>query len=319
MALVDDVTIKVKAGNGGNGAKSFSSVFGTMKRVPDGGSGGRGGNVIFKGSSNIHDLSEFRFRKEVKAENGENGGHKNLTGRGGEDIEVLLPLGTTIIDVNSNDVTDIVSHDESFVVCYGGQGGMGTHDYKPDVEHFVPRKSEGDKGQEREIHLVLNLIADIGFVGLPNAGKSSLLSVLTRATPKIGDYPFTTLEPQLGTMDGAVLADIPGLIEGAHEGKGLGLQFLKHIQKTKTLLFCIDATEENPLATYEALRYELGEYDATLLDKQEAILLTKQDLVEESDLKKKINEFKKAQKVLIASIYNDDSIKALKKELLKLI
>lgn len=229
MALIDDVHIIVKAGDGGNGGTAKKQMFGSKKTAPDGGNGGRGGNIYFKGDTNISDLSQFQFKKRITAQNGVNGLNKDLDGAKGEDTTVLVPFGTTIRDEDSGEWVEILS-DLPFAVAHGGEGGMGNHDYKPELQKFESRKFEGEKGEERRLHLVLNLIADVGLVGLPNAGKSSLLKALTNAVPKIGEYPFTTLEPNLGAFGKIIIADIPGLIEGASEGKGLGLTFLKHIK-----------------------------------------------------------------------------------------
>jgi GTP-binding protein len=253
MALIDDVHIIVKAGDGGKGGTAKKQMFGSKKTAPDGGNGGRGGNIYFKGDTNISDLSQFQFKKKITAQNGVNGLNKDLDGAKGEDTTVLVPFGTTIRDEDSGEWVEILS-DLPFAVAHGGEGGMGNHDYKPELQKFESRKFEGEKGEERRLHLVLNLIADVGLVGLPNAGKSSLLKALTNAVPKIGDYPFTTLEPNLGAFGKIIIADIPGLIEGASEGKGLGLTFLKHIKKTKILLHCIDANEEMVEKIYHTVR-----------------------------------------------------------------
>lgn len=316
MSLVDDVKITVKAGDGGNGASARKQVFGSKKTVPDGGNGGNGGNVYFQGNSNISDLSEFQYKKTIKAENGVNGQHKDLDGANGEDIYVLVPFGTTIKDEETQEWTEVLT-EEPFCVAYGGHGGMGNHDYQPDLRKMLPRKADGDLGEERKLHLVLNLIADVGLVGLPNAGKSSLLKKLTNATPKVGNYPFTTLEPNLGALDKIILADIPGLISGASEGKGLGLTFLKHIKKTKVLFHCIASDDENVIGAYQTVKKEFGEFDESLLEKKEIILLTKKDLVDEKTLKKTREVFeKKGLKVLPVSIYDEESIELLKKEVI---
>jgi GTP-binding protein len=312
MALIDDVHIIVKAGDGGKGGTAKKQMFGSKKTAPDGGNGGRGGNIYFKGDTNISDLSQFQFKKKITAQNGVNGLNKDLDGAKGEDTTVLVPFGTTIRDEDSGEWVEILS-DLPFAVAHGGEGGMGNHDYKPELQKFESRKFEGEKGEERRLHLVLNLIADVGLVGLPNAGKSSLLKALTNAVPKIGDYPFTTLEPNLGAFGKIIIADIPGLIEGASEGKGLGLTFLKHIKKTKILLHCIDANEEMVEKIYHTVRDEFGEFDRTLLDKPEIILLTKVDLLDKKNLDKKIKLLKKLKKpVYPISIYDENSLNALK-------
>lgn len=312
MALIDDVHITVKAGDGGNGGTAKKQMFGSKKTAPDGGNGGWGGNVYFKGDANVSDLSQFQFMKRIKAENGVNGLNKDLDGAKGEDVTVLVPFGTTVRDEDTGEWVEILS-DLPFAVAHGGEGGMGNHDYKPELKKFESRKFEGEKGEDRKLHLVLNLIADIGLVGLPNAGKSSLLKALTNAVPKIGNYPFTTLEPNLGALGTIILADIPGLIEGASKGKGLGIQFLKHIKKTKVLLHCIDAAQEDVAEIYNTVRDEFGEFDKSLLEKEEVILLTKIDLVDKSVVDSKIKELKKLNKEVFAiSIYDENSLENLK-------
>jgi len=317
MALIDDITIRIKAGDGGNGGKSFHQNYGTIHSIGDGGNGGRGANIYFEGTSNLNDLGEFRFKKVIKAPNGDKGMNKNLDGRKGKDIIVLVPLGTTIINTSSQDAVEILQEKKPILVARGGRGEMGNHDGN------MPRLPENEMpqwqiGEAKELHLILNLIADIGLIGLPNAGKSSLLKALTRALPKIGNYPFTTLEPNLGTITtkkgNIVLADIPGLVEGASLGRGLGIQFLKHIQKTKVLFHCIDSTQPNAYKTYQTVRREFEDYDPTLLKKKEIILLTKADLTDAKQMEKNLKELKKTKKKIIpVSIYDEKILSSLKK------
>ncbi len=317
MALIDDIKISVKAGSGGNGGVSRKTYYGSTNVHPDGGNGGRGGHVYFQGTTNLNDLSEFRYKKKIKAEDGEKGMNKNLDGKYGESITVLVPLGTTIIDLETQEAIEILDEDVRVQIAQGGRGGIGNHDERIDPKTFRMVRREGLPGEEKELHLVLNLIADIGLIGLPNAGKSSLLTMLTAATPKIGNYPFTTLEPNLGTLgtgeSQVVLADIPGLVEGASQGKGLGIQFLKHIQKTKVLLHCIDVGGENIMDAYNTVRDEFAEYDESLLEKREVILLTKIDLADGKTIKSAISEFKKLKKEVVSvSIYDEKSVSELK-------
>lgn len=315
MTLVDDVKIIVKAGDGGNGATAKKQIYGSKKTAPDGGNGGNGGNVYFLGDPNISDLSEFTYKKKITAQNGVNGQHKDLDGANAEDLYVKVPFGTTIIDIDSKQYVEITT-DEPFCVAYGGQGGMGNHDYKPELKNIYPRKHLGEEGEERNLHLVLNLIADIGLVGEPSAGKSSLLKELTNANPKIGDYPFTTLDPNLGVCENLTIADIPGLIEGASEGKGLGFKFLQHIKKTKLLIHCIDASSEDPIKSYETVRNEFDKYDISLLQKKELIVVTKIDLVDQETIEKLRKEFDRLDKeILTVSIYKKETIENLKKKL----
>lgn len=318
MAFVDDVTIIVKAGNGGDGATATKQLFGSKKTAPDGGNGGNGGSVYFKADQNISDLSEFRFKKKITGINGISGGRKDLDGANAEDITVLVPFGTLITDTKTGEFVELVT-DLPFCVAKGGTGGMGNHDYNPQLKKFESREPRGTMGEERELHLVLRLIADIGLMGLPNAGKSSLLKALTNANPKIGDYPFTTLEPNLGVVEGLVLADIPGLISGASAGKGLGIQFLKHIKKTKLLFHCLDATNEDVLKTYDTVRNEIKAFDPEILNKPEVILLTKTDLVDEDTKNKLLKELKtKNHECFSVSIHDPASLKLIKEKILKI-
>lgn len=328
MALVDDIIIRVKAGDGGFGGKSFSQNPGTRGTHPDGGDGGRGGDIYVEGSTNLNDLSQFRFKKVITADNGVNGLNKNLNGKKGDDITILVPLGTKVTDTKTNQTIEILEKGKKVIVAAGGLGKIGNHNEKVESRRNGLVSDIQQTGEERELHLILNLIADIGLIGLPNAGKSSLLTQLTRATPKIGNYPFTTLEPNLGIMSAktqhgkdvtVALADIPGLVEGASAGKGLGIQFLKHIQKTKMLLHCIDATTENVVKAYNTIRGEFEKYDKSLLEKDEIILLTKVDLLEEGQMKTKINELKTTgRKIIPLSIYDPESIETLKVRIRKI-
>lgn len=327
MALIDDIVIKVKAGRGGNGGRSRKVFYGSTNVHPDGGNGGHGGNVYFRGSANINDLSEFRFKKEIKAGDGEKGMNKNLDGKYGKDVIVLVPLGTTIIDTNTQETVEILEEGFRIKLARGGIGGIGNHDQRIDPITFKSSRREGGEGEEKELHLILNLIADIGLIGLPNAGKSSLLTALTKARPKIGNYPFTTLEPNLGTVltennknSEIILADIPGLVEGASLGKGLGIQFLKHIQKTKVLMHCIDVTNEDILSAYNSVRKEFEEYDQKLLEKKEIILLTKVDLTDKKTLNEAKRVLKKTKKSIMGiSIYDKRDIESLREFIIKLI
>lgn len=317
MALIDDITIKVKAGNGGRGGRSFKTNYGSIKSYADGGNGGNGGNIYFDGSANIHDLSEFRFKKVIEAPDGDRGMNKNLDGKYGEDITVLVPLGTTIINTQTQNTVEILEENNPILVAKGGVGLKGNRDGGTSISRFRTDPETLALGEEKELHLILSLIADIGLIGFPNAGKSSLLKTITRAVPKIGNYPFTTLEPNLGTLPDKkiVIADIPGLVEGASQGKGLGIQFLKHIQKTKILAHCIDGTSNDPYKDYKTVRSEFEEYDKTLLDKKEIILLTKIDLLTPDEIKNQVKKLKKTKKEVIqVSIYKEDSIKKLEEK-----
>jgi GTP-binding protein len=314
--LIDNATITVKAGNGGNGAVSFRRDAITAKGGPDGGNGGNGGSVYFQGSIHARDLHEFRYKKKLQAEHGQDGMKKNLFGKNAPDIVCYVPLGTTITEKKTGLSWEITSPESKFLVVGGGRGGRGNYEFRSATNRAPLEHELGVKGQVREVVLELTLIADFGLVGLPNAGKSSLLKGLTRARPKTGAYPFTTLEPSLGMLDSHPIADIPGLIAGASRGKGLGVKFLRHIEKTKVLLHCIDATQQNPLEAYETIRKEFSEYNNFLTEKREIILITKTDLVNEDQMHELIHLFvAKSPDVWTCSIYNQNSIKNLKKRL----
>ena len=318
--LVDDITITIKAGNGGNGASTFLRSRHQPKGGPDGGNGGNGGSIYFCGTDDITALQQFRFKKKIMGEDGISGRSQKLFGRNGHDITVYVPLGTTITDETFGDIYEITDTTTKVLVAAGARGGRGNAEFKSAVNQTPTYAETGRQTPVKTIHLVLKFIADVGLIGLPNAGKSSLLEALTAAHPKIGDYPFTTLEPNLGIMKGLVLADIPGLIEGASEGKGLGIKFLKHIEKTKVLLHCVDCTDPSPLKTYEVVREELGKYNPELLNKKEIILLTKSDLIDAKEMKKKVSLFKKMKKdIVTVSAIDDIALEELQKVIIKIV
>jgi len=314
--LVDEVTIKVIAGNGGDGSSSLWHDGQTAKGGPDGGNGGNGGSVYFIGVTDLSALSAFRFKKVLRAENGEKGAKQNKFGRNAKDLIIQVPIGTRITEVGSSRIHEIIDTKTPLIVAQGGKGGRGNKELKALTQHG-PRSAEvGTIGATKVLLLELLLIADVGLIGLPNVGKSSLLSVLTNASPKIANYNFTTLEPNLGMTDAITIADIPGLIDGASSGKGLGIKFLKHIEKTRLLLHCIDVTTNDLLANYRTIHEELSNYDSRLLEKDEIILLTKIDLIDEKSLKEKIKLLKSLHKdIQTVSVYDDESITGLKKYL----
>lgn len=316
--LVDNINLIIKAGNGGDGAATFLRNEMTAKGGPDGGNGGNGGNIYFQGSTNINDLREFRYKKKITADDGVAGKHKKLFGKNAQHLTIYLPLGTRVTDTITGKVIEIIDTTTPILVAKGGKGGRGNDEFKS-ATNQAPRYAEkGALGEEKKLLLELWLIADVGLIGLPNSGKSSLLSVLTNAKPKIGDYPFTTLEPNIGMLNKHPIADIPGLIEGASKGKGLGVEFLKHIEKTKVLVHCIDSTDEDVQKAYETVRNEFKQYNTTLLEKLEIILLTKTDLADEEQIKKNVKILKeKGKKVLTASIYKPETLNLLKQELEK--
>src|SRR5258708_4357047 len=314
--LVDNVTLLVKAGNGGNGSSSLLHNGLTFKGGPDGGNGGNGGNIYIQGSTNVTDLREFRFKKKIIAQDGIAGGKQKLFGKNAPHLTILVPLGTSITDTKLERIYEITDTRRLLLVAKGGKGGRGNTAFKSATNQTPDYAENGKPGEEKKLFLELRLIADIGLIGLPNAGKSSLLSVLTNATPKIANYPFTTLEPNIGMLGTHPIADIPGLIEGAADGRGLGAKFLKHIEKTKILIHCIELTENNVEERYETVRHEFKQFNQSLLEKQEIILLTKTDLVDEKIVKKYKKKFeKKGKQVLSCSLYSQESIETLRKML----
>lgn len=311
--LVDNVTIVVKAGDGGNGAATFARSAMTARGGPDGGNGGNGGDILLQGSTNVNDLRYFRYKKKIVGDNGGHGTKHNGFGRNAQHITVEVPLGTRITDVDMGKVIEIETADKPVLIARGGAGGYGNVKFKSATNQAPTNRELGGAGERKNIRLELRLIAEIGLVGLPNAGKSSLLAALTHATPAIGAYPFTTLEPNIGMFGAHPIADIPGLIEGASRGVGLGLQFLKHIEKTKILVHCIDLTLEDPRAAYETVRKEFREYNPALVEKPEIIFLNKTDLVDAKHVEKVKDSFASfAPHVFAGSAQDKTSMKAFK-------
>jgi GTPase len=317
--LVDEVIIAVKAGNGGNGSSSFKRNAQTAKGGPDGGNGGNGGDVYVVGVNDFTALMEFRYKKNIRAEDGVKGGKQNLFGRNGENMVINIPVGTLIKNLVTKETFEITDTSTKILLAKGGKGGRGNNEFKTSTNQTPYYAEKGEPGEQKRLFLELKLIADIGLIGLPNSGKSSLLDALTNAHPKIGDYPFTTLEPNLGVLAGLVIADIPGLIEGASQGRGLGDKFLRHIEKTKVLIHCLDLQSLDLKSDYATIRKELEVYNPDLLSKNELLVLTKTDMVDEKILK---NAMKVAVKLnpnyLPASIYDDQSLAELKTRILEL-
>ncbi len=290
--FVDYVEIKVKAGKGGNGCTSFRREKYVPKGGPNGGDGGDGGDVVIRVDPHMTTLLDFRYVKHLKAVNGQHGKGALKHGKRGEDVWIKVPSGTVVKDAESKKIlVDLTKEDQVYLAAKGGKGGRGNARFKSPT-HQAPRRSEpGAKGEERKLSLELKLLADVGVVGQPNVGKSTLLAKLSSARPKIADYPFTTLSPNLGMVKlngnrSFVLADIPGLIEGAHQGKGLGLQFLKHIQRTKLLLYLLDVTSPDIKSDYEALRDEIRLFDPQLLSRPGVVAINKIDLSPKGKIKK---------------------------------
>ncbi len=325
--LIDEVKISVKAGKGGTGRAAFDTSKGG--RGPTGGSGGRGGDVYFEGVTDLGALRQYRHQKNFAAENGHNGRDKHIDGRGGEDLILKIPVGTVVRNLDDQKNYEIVRAGERIMVMRGGRGGRGNFHFRGPTNTSPKQFEEGRPGQEGNILLELQLIADLGLIGFPNAGKSSLLNELTAAGARVANFPFTTLEPNLGVFytpeDVAksepelygkylILADIPGLIEGASKGKGLGYKFLKHIERTKILLHCIAADAEDIVRDYKVVKKELGEYKKELLDKKEYVCITKTDLITKKDLATKVRAIKKINpNVISVSIYDPGAIDDFKK------
>lgn len=312
--LVDEIEVNVCAGKGGKGKMSFGKI---QYSGPDGGNGGRGGDVYFIGTDDIYALNQFTQNNQLVAENGEDGGYNLKHGANGHHLEVYLPIGTVIYNQDNDEIiTEILAKGDRFLIAKGGDGGKGNYEYRSSTNTTPTYAQWGEKGEEFNLKLVLKLIANVGFIGLPNSGKSSLLNELTNANAKIGNYNFTTLSPNLGVMDHLVIADIPGLIEGASGGKGLGISFLKHIEKVTVLVHCLSAESLDPKKDYQIIRKELEAYNKALLKKPEILLVTKTDLVEKSTITK-ILKVLKTHKPIPVSIHDWESVEKLKETLLK--
>ena len=326
MKFLDQVKIYIKAGDGGNGSPSFRREKFIEFGGPDGGDGGKGGSIILKSERNLNTLIDYRYQQHHKAERGGGGAGKNRTGRGGDNLILKVPIGTQVFEEdNKTLIYDFKNEKEEFVAANGGKGGLGNTRFKSSTNRAPRKFTKGTVGEEYVIWLQLKTIADIGIIGLPNAGKSSLLASITSATPKIANYKFTTLNPNLGVAvyddKEITLADIPGLIEGAHTGIGLGIKFLKHIERCKTLIHLIDITEENIENLYKQVRNELGKYSKNLLKKDELIVFNKIDLIDKNKLNEKKNKFSKKikKKVLTISTFDKASIAKIKSKLIKYV
>ncbi|MBN2198035.1 GTPase ObgE [Candidatus Wolfebacteria bacterium] len=310
--LIDDVKIKVFAGNGGKGAVAFNKI--KMALGPTGGSGGKGGSIYFEGVSDLSALSQFRFKKEFKAQDGLDGRDQFRDGQDGKDLIIKIPVGTVIYNLKNKTESEITKINERLLVVKGGKGGKGNFLFRSSRNTTPKQFQPGLPGEEAEIRLELKFIADIGFIGLPNVGKSSLLNELTNAKSKVANYSFTTLEPNLGIYYELILADIPGLIEGSSIGKGLGIKFLRHVERTKIFFHFISAESTTLVKDYKTIRNELEKYNKKLLKKPEYLFLSKSDVLNSEKLKKKLIILKKLNpKVLAISILDDKSIEKVKK------
>ena len=324
MKFLDQAKIYIKAGNGGSGSASFRREKFVEFGGPDGGDGGNGGSIIFESDRNLNTLIDFRYAQHFKAQHGRNGSKRNKTGANGEDLILKVPVGTQIFEEDNNTlIYDFTKNKEKYLVAFGGKGGLGNVRFKSSTNRAPRKKTVGKYGEEFWIWLQLKVIADIGIIGKPNAGKSSLLAALTRAKPKIANYPFTTINPNLGVAyyngKEVTLADIPGLVEGAHKGIGLGDKFLRHIERCKVLLHLIDLNEENLVVTYKQIVKELSSYDKKLSLKKEIVFFNKADLFKNEDIKKKLVEFRKKikSKYEIISVFSSKDIQKIKKLLIK--
>ncbi|MBI1806817.1 MAG: GTPase ObgE [Ignavibacteria bacterium] len=318
MMFIDQATIYVKAGNGGNGVVSFRREKFIPKGGPDGGNGGIGGSIILRADRQLTTLMDFRYKRNYIARNGEHGMGSNKTGKSADDIVVRVPTGTVIKDAESGKVyADLVDDGDEIIIANGGKGGKGNAEFATSTMQAPRKATPGTLGEDKTIQLELKLLADVGLVGFPNAGKSTLISRISAAKPKIADYPFTTLIPNLGIVrygeyKSFVVADMPGLIEGAHEGRGLGIQFLRHIERTRVLVFMIESITEDPKAQYKTLVNELKSFNETMLKKPHLIAITKMDLADEK-LKKTLQKisFKKGIPVIPISAVTGEGLKEL--------
>ena len=323
MKFLDQVKIYIKAGNGGDGSPSFRREKFIEFGGPDGGDGGKGGSIILKAEQNLNTLIDYRYQQHHKAQRGENGSGQNRTGKGGEDLILKVPLGTQVFEEdNKTLIYDFTKIGEKYVAASGGKGGLGNTRFKSSTNRAPRKFTKGTTGEEFTIWLQLKTIADIGIIGLPNAGKSSLLAAITNANPKIANYQFTTLNPNLGVASyddrEITIADIPGLIEGAHQGTGLGIQFLKHIERCKSLLHLIDITNENLVQSYNQVKNELQKYSSELTKKKELVVLNKIDLVDKNIVKNIVTDFSKDKKceVLTLSTLQKNSVSKIKAKLI---
>ncbi len=310
--FIDELTLKLKAGRGGDGVLRWRHEKGKDSGGPSGGNGGKGGDVYALGVRDIGILLSYRHVKEFVAGRGGDGFKDTKQGGEGDDIEVKLPVGARIKNLTTGHVIELLEEGQKVLLLKGGRGGLGNEHFKSSTNVSPTQHTDGEEGEEAEFEVELLLLVDLGLIGLPNAGKSSLLNTLTAAKSKVGDFPFTTLNPNLGDYYGLILADIPGLIEGAAEGKGLGHKFLRHIERTKALLHCVSAELEDPLESYHVIRKELELYNADITKKPEVVILTKTDTITEEERDEKIKLLKTVNpEVMAVSIIDDASVKKL--------
>lgn len=320
MAFIDELKIHIAAGKGGNGVVRWRHEKGIDKAGPAGGNGGKGGDVYVRAIRDIGILARYKNTKEFHAENGQDGMKKSMHGRNGNDLIIDFPIGCIIKNLETREVFNLIEDGKVIKILNGGKGGLGNEYFKSSVNRKPEIQTEGKRGEEADFDIELELVADAGLIGLPNAGKSSLINVLTHSKSKIGEYQFTTLEPSLGDMYGYIIADIPGLIEGASVGKGLGHKFLRHIKRTKILFHCLSLENEDLVKAYKVIRNELKEYNPELAEKKEVVIITKTDLVDKKTLEKVVKKVSKLNPlVLSVTTLDDDSVKKLKDDLIKIL
>lgn len=326
MNFIDEAKIYIRSGKGGNGCISFRREKFIPKGGPDGGNGGKGGDIIVVTDSNLNTLNKFHSKRHFCAENGENGKGKNRSGKSGQPLIINVPIGTQIFNEQGDTlIVDLVKSEQEYEILKGGKGGLGNSHFRSSTNQTPRHAISGQEGEEIWLWLKLKLLSDIGLIGLPNAGKSTLLSVITRAKPKIASYPFSTLTPNLGVVhmedNDFVVADIPGLISGAHLGHGLGDRFLKHVERCRALVHLLDATSSSMLKDYLIVRQELRSYSPLLLDKQEIICITKSDVVSGEEIEKNEAELKKElnREIYVISSHNQTGIKKLIFAMFKLV
>lgn len=317
MAFLDEITIHVSAGKGGDGVVRWRQEKFIPKGGPNGGDGGRGGNVYIRAVRSLRVLDTYRSKKEYQAEHGEEGASRSLKGKNGADLYLEFPIGSTVTNTTSGVVYELTKEGEEIEILRGGAGGLGNEHFKSSTNQSPQESTPGKTGEEADLHVEVSLIADVGLVGFPNAGKSSLLNALTNAQAKVGDYPFTTLDPNLGDLYGFIIADIPGLIEGASDGKGLGDKFLRHISRTKVLLHLVSCENGmNMMKSYETIRDELAKYGQGLAEKDEIILLTKTDVMDEATIEATKKKFAKLGKpVFLVTLFDEAGVKVFRDEL----
>ncbi len=320
MSLIDELIITAKAGKGGDGVVRWLHEKGKEFGGPSGGDGGNGGNIVFRAVRDLQVLRRYRGRGTFRAKDGEPGMGKEMAGRNGEDAVIDVPVGAVVTRKSTGESFEILEEGQTAIALHGGRGGVGNVHFKASTNQYPTESTPGKAGEVDTLKVELKIIADIGLIGLPNAGKSSLLNSLTRAKAKVGAYAFTTLEPNLGVYHSYIIADIPGLIEGAAEGKGLGHAFLRHVARTRVLLHCISSEVEDPVATYNLVRDELKKSDPELLKKKEIILLTKTDLIDDEEKERRVQALAGlSSTVLSVTILDDAQVKELGDALVEIL